>query len=284
VREDGTLCSGPSKACASCAGSQAQEPVFAARAVQVAAKLPWDASRLHRLYQRLPARLKSRIPSECNTVSAAQIQARQKNLLSLAKACSALVSPSRFLALLAEQHGFPKPVIIPHGVTPPTITPKERNYLLFLGTLAPHKGPLLVRDAWKLAGRPLPLRIVGPSGPDLLYLSKLQAEEPMPEPAVKNVWELLAGARALVLGSCWPENAPLVVLEAQSVGCPVVAPEIGGIPELLSEGWLYPPKNKEALAEAILKACTEQKQPDPPWSFERHLETILGLYARVAKR
>jgi glycosyltransferase involved in cell wall biosynthesis len=76
----------------------------------------------------------------------------------------------------------------------------------------------------------------------------------------------------------------LVVLEAQSVGCPVVAPEIGGIPELLSEGWLYPPKNKEALAEAILKACTEQKQPDPPWSFERHLETILGLYARVAKR
>ncbi len=46
------------------------------------------------------------------------------------------------------------------------------------------------------------------------------------------------------------------ILDAQSVGLPVIACEVGGIPEIISDGkngLLVPPKNEQKLAEAILK-------------------------------
>ena len=43
---------------------------------------------------------------------------------------------------------------------------------------------------------------------------------------------LLDNARALVMPSLWPENCPLVALEALSMGTPVVASNIGGLPEI----------------------------------------------------
>ena len=68
----------------------------------------------------------------------------------------------------------------------------------------------------------------------------------------------LLQARALVLPS-FAEGLPVVVMEAMSVGRPVVTTRIAGIPELVREGvdgWLVPPGDVQALKLAM-RACLE---------------------------
>jgi glycosyltransferase involved in cell wall biosynthesis len=55
-----------------------------------------------------------------------------------------------------------------------------------------------------------------------------------------------------VVPSVEPEAGPLVLLEAMSIGVPVVATDHGGPAEVLGEaGLLVPPRDPEAMAEAI---------------------------------
>lgn len=54
------------------------------------------------------------------------------------------------------------------------------------------------------------------------------------------------------------EGLPLVLLEAMAAALPVVATRVGAVPEVLPEdiGWLCPPGNDRALAEAMISAVT----------------------------
>jgi len=50
------------------------------------------------------------------------------------------------------------------------------------------------------------------------------------------------------------EACPIVVLEAMAMKCPVVATAVGGVPEEIPDedyGWVVPPKDSDALANAI---------------------------------
>lgn len=61
------------------------------------------------------------------------------------------------------------------------------------------------------------------------------------------------------LGGGLTEGIPVSLMEAMSFGIPVIATETGGIPELLGDGagLLVPPKDPEALAEAIARLATD---------------------------
>jgi len=49
----------------------------------------------------------------------------------------------------------------------------------------------------------------------------------------KKLLGLYASTKALIVPSLWPENAPLVAIEALAMGTPVVGTRYGGLPELL---------------------------------------------------
>lgn len=68
-----------------------------------------------------------------------------------------------------------------------------------------------------------------------------------------RVLELLAAADAAILSSAW-ENFPHVLVEALAVGTPVIATEVGGVPEIVADGengLLVPPNDPDALAAAV---------------------------------
>ncbi|MBQ2852880.1 MAG: glycosyltransferase [Bacteroidales bacterium] len=74
----------------------------------------------------------------------------------------------------------------------------------------------------------------------------------------------LASSDFLVLSSNY-ENMPVVILEALASGLPVVSTNVGGIKEMIDEtkGILVEPRNKEALAEAIIKMIETHNDYDP---------------------
>jgi glycosyltransferase involved in cell wall biosynthesis len=107
--------------------------------------------------------------------------------------------------------------------------------------------------------------------------------------------DTVRGAMFAVLPSEWYENNPVSVLETFSLGKPVIAANIGGIPEVISdgqEGLLFQSGNYENLAEKITyllehpeertamgraarKKVVEQFHP------ARHYERILAVYEKL---
>jgi glycosyltransferase involved in cell wall biosynthesis len=72
--------------------------------------------------------------------------------------------------------------------------------------------------------------------------------------------DLLEQVDVLVVPSLWNDTAPLVVLEAQGHGVPVLGSNRGGIPELIAPegGWVFDPDFPDALRKA-LRACIAQR-------------------------
>jgi glycosyltransferase involved in cell wall biosynthesis len=70
----------------------------------------------------------------------------------------------------------------------------------------------------------------------------------------ESIHPWLAAAELFVMPSR-SEGLPLALLEAMSLGCPIVATQVGGIPEALQGGacgLLVPPNDPNALAQAII--------------------------------
>ena len=75
--------------------------------------------------------------------------------------------------------------------------------------------------------------------------------------------DALSSGDFLVLSSNY-ENMPVVILEALASGLPVVSTNVGGIKEMIDDtkGILVEPRNKETLAEAMIKMIETHKNYD----------------------
>jgi glycosyltransferase involved in cell wall biosynthesis len=142
--------------------------------------------------------------------------------------------------------------------------PEDRDFVLYLGHLAEHKGVLdLVESARLLRLRhpramvlfvgdgPLSGRIRQLSAPQGELFGTIRGYPTVPHPDVP-VW--MAAADVVCLPS-WGEGLPNVVREAHACGRPVVAAAVGGIPEAIHTpglGGLVPPKAPQRLAQVLL--------------------------------
>lgn len=144
-------------------------------------------------------------------------------------------------------------------------TPLPRS-LVCVGRLCPQKAQtLLVEAAAALRAAHPDLRIVligdGETRPEMEAGIARHGIAPMIElrgwGTNDEVRAALREARALVLPSL-AEGLPVVIMEALAMRRPVISTRITGIPELVdaSCGWIVPPGDAGALAEAIA-ACLD---------------------------
>jgi len=199
-----------------------------------------------------------------------------------------IVPPSQWLADRCTAVTNLPVTVIPHGLDEAWFEPRlpsPRATVLFLGTIAAHKGPSDVVQAWRQAcpdGKP-PLKIHGPVQDASLTLGHPTAGRLDRE----GVRSALDQARVLVIGSTWHENAPLVVLEARARGCPIVATRVGGIPELIeaSDGLLVPPNSPPEMAAAI-RAVLDQPswQPRRPPQIRSQAAALFDVLQEAASR
>lgn len=117
--------------------------------------------------------------------------------------------------------------------------------VLFLGRMTPLKGSHLLAPALGSAasrlGRTISVVLAG-EGPERARLQQALSNDGRVRASVPG-WvgseeraSLLSRTCVLVVPSVWPEPFGLVGLEAASAGVPVVAFDVGGIPEWLSDG------------------------------------------------
>jgi glycosyltransferase involved in cell wall biosynthesis len=107
--------------------------------------------------------------------------------------------------------------------------------------LEQHKGILNLLNMFKELKYTLKARLVIVGGGSLSqYVSDFIDRNSLNEKILflgfvdnKKLYQLYLGALALIVPSIWPENAPLVALEALSVGTPVIASNSGGLPEII---------------------------------------------------
>jgi glycosyltransferase involved in cell wall biosynthesis len=77
----------------------------------------------------------------------------------------------------------------------------------------------------------------------------------------KDMPEILKAADLFVLPSRW-EGCPMVVLESMALGLPVLATDVGGVPELVAHqqtGFLVSPGSSSALANGLYKLISDSE-------------------------
>ena len=138
----------------------------------------------------------------------------------------------------------------------------EDHELLFLtvANLRPEKGYDVLLDAAKIVvDSDIPIRIAAVGrGPFRDELRSRHAELGLGEMFQflgqrDDVLQLLAGADAFILAS-HHEGLPVALMEATSVGLPIVASRVGGIPQVLEDevdALLVPPGESGILAQAM---------------------------------
>jgi len=144
----------------------------------------------------------------------------------------------------------------------------EDDYILFLGTLKPSKNVEGLVEAFKLLGvGGLKLVVAGRKGwlyekifekvKDLRLENKIIFTDFVPE---KEILPLMVGAEVFVMPSFW-EGFGIPVLEAMSLGVPVVASNIGSLPEVVGKaGILIDPYKPQDIALGIKKALENKEK------------------------
>ena len=191
--------------------------------------------------------------------------------------------------------------------------PDIENYFIYLGRLSEEKGiKTLIDAAIKVllnenndtgSFNNYKLKIVGdgPLKEEMVSYVKLKGAEKTIEflghKSHDEAMDILKGSRFLVIPSQWYENFPFTVLESFTLGKPVIASRIGGIPELVKNwetGLLVEPGNPELLA---LKISFLLKHPEKAEAIgevardfmtgeinsENHYLKLMAVYEQVIK-
>ncbi|MCE6958580.1 glycosyltransferase family 4 protein [Cereibacter sphaeroides] len=238
-------------------------------------------------------------------LGAARHALRKTYLATILQGVDLFLAPSRFLRDRFLDWGLPagRVRLMPNAVAPLALMQDRprvrRDRFAFFGSIAPHKGVLTLLDAaaqLKAEGAALRLALHGglrhPT-PEFrgAFDARLAAAQPLAQhlgPYDRNALaSRMADVDWVVVPSLWWENAPLVILEAQAAGRPVIASGVGGMAELVRDGatgLLVPPGDASALAETLRAAAEDAPLwarlagSQPRASHEAFVDAHLDVY------
>jgi glycosyltransferase involved in cell wall biosynthesis len=214
-----------------------------------------------------------------------------------------VTAPSKFALEIHKDHSFfaeSEHLHLPLGVETKNVSrrrPRGTPSLLYAGQLARHKGVSTLIAALKgLPNIDLRLDIAG-DGPERGKLKELSRGDGR----IKfhgflrddEMAQLYDKAGALVVPSLWYENSPFVIYEGLSRGVPVVGSEIGGIPELIRDGYngfLFAPgdaldlkrKIEELVGGDLARLSRNALESSKGFEMEKHIEKLLRLYEEIS--
>jgi glycosyltransferase involved in cell wall biosynthesis len=173
------------------------------------------------------------------------------------------------------------------------------DYFVYYGRLSGEKGIMTLLRAMPEV-RQSKLLIIG-DGPQRAELEKFAGEHKLSNvvftgpKAGEELTQLVSRAKFVVVPSEWYDNSPLVIYESFSMGRPVLATTLGGMPELVEDGVngrLFAPQDAAGLSRTIndmlrdekrLRAmgkagrATAEREFDP----EVHYQKIHDVYQRL---
>jgi glycosyltransferase involved in cell wall biosynthesis len=217
------------------------------------------------------------------------------------RAVDAYIAMSQFARDKLIEAGLPagKLSLKPNFVSPdPGPGAGRGGYAMYLGRLSPEKGVDVLLDAWRRLPGTIPLKLVG-NGP----LADAVREAARQNPAVEwlpgkdddEVRELMSDASLLVLPSVNYEGFPKTIVEAFSVGTPVVASRLGAMAEIVEAGrtgehfTAGDSADLAAKVEALFadpvplavmrRTCREQFEQK--YTAERNYQLLLGIYRQA---
>ncbi|MEZ4649176.1 MAG: glycosyltransferase family 4 protein [Candidatus Eisenbacteria bacterium] len=219
---------------------------------------------------------------------------------------SKFLCPSRFLLEKVASFGIPreKLVHLPYLVHADRYLPggaEREKACVYVGRLSREKGiATLIEAMAKLPDDRLKLWILG-EGP-VRGVLEARARELCPGrvqflgfQSGDVLHETIRRAAFAVVPSEWFENLPFAVLEPFALGTPVVGARIGGIPEMVEDGFtgrLHESGDSDSLRDALLwmsgpdadleaMGKNARRRIEEEYNVDRHLERLLALYAEV---
>lgn len=145
---------------------------------------------------------------------------------------------------------------------PEPILQKESrlNQMVYAGRLEKLKGVDVLLESWRLLGEDAPRLILCGTGPledwcrDFICEHGIQNVQMRGFTPNAEVRRLMAQSRALILPTQWYEGFPVSIVEALSVGTPVLCSDLGNAGSIVTEGVTgrkFQPNSPEDLARAV---------------------------------
>ncbi|MGI6347822.1 MAG: glycosyltransferase [Patescibacteria group bacterium] len=185
----------------------------------------------------------------------------QKLTRKLTQSPALIISPSAWLLNEHQKRNYfknshtkiqknPYPIVNKKNLKP------EASFV-FVGQIAKHKGIIFLIETWKkLNNKNYTLKIIG-QGPLLEKIKKISASESnieiLGQKNSNEVFLEIEKSLALIVPSYCYENSPTVIYEAQALDRPVIASNLGGIPEILRPNidFSFQPLDKNDLIKKI---------------------------------
>lgn len=140
---------------------------------------------------------------------------------------------------------------------------EREDFFLYAGRLDSLKGVPQLLATWIQMGEKAPKLILCGSGPSeswcrgTIEKHHLRTIEFRGQTPWEEVQKLMGKARAMILPTQWYEGFPMTIVEAYSVGTPVIGPDMGNVGDLIEEGvtgWKYQTSSEESIKQTIINA------------------------------
>lgn len=221
------------------------------------------------------------------------VEAATHKLMKSYEAVDKFIVPSQFMAGAIRNRFSEDRISLLYNGVDCTSTPFDESddgYLLFLGRLSPEKGIVTLGKAQ--AGTSIRVIVAGTGPMEGILRQQFPSLEFVGHQSGNGLKKLIQNAAAIVVPSEWYENCPMSILEGMSFGKPIIGCNIGGIPELISDGTtglLFEPGNVEQLRKCMAWMLEDQKrrrilgqaafkQVETKFSRETHNKKLISIY------